>query len=370
MKSNNKKDWILLSLSVITLLAFVANASADIEVVNIKSDSTWKASSTISSTDWFKLEFDDSNWGTSTGRWPNNPCTKYCGKMTSCELTCVDWMWYNQSCTNCETYYRKTINLPEEVTAGTITITADNYYWLYVNGNFISSDTTKSGFQKAETYDITKFLLPGKNVISIKAQNDLDNEGVALTGEIKYTTYNTLINQLQGEIDGLEYQVNSLSNDKNRLQTQVDTLQQQVKNLTTSKDQLTSENSGLQIENLELKNNRNKLETTLEETQSSLDNYRILNIVLIFGLLAAIGTLIAVLYYFYNKLKGRRPRLSEPAKRMPTERVDFEREITSLSEEKPSGILPGFEKKQTEVAPAFERKRTSTLSSLGKEFNE
>lgn len=349
----NKNGKTVLALAAATLLVLAQGASADTEVMNLKSDSTWKASSFISSTDWFKLDFDDSTWENSVGRWPNNPCVKYCGKMTSCELTCVDWMWYNKSCENCEVYFRKTISLPDEVMSGTVTITADNYYWLYVNNNFAGSDTTKTGYQKLKNYDITRYLLPGKNVISIKAQNDVDYEGVALTGEIKYQTYNTLISQLQSEIDGLEQQVNSLSGDKNRLQGQVDALQQQTRNLTTVKDQLTSENSRLQIENLELRNAKNQLEGTLIETQSTMDVHRMLNIVLILGLLITLAALIASLYYFYNKLKGRRPRLSEPLKKMPTEKAfSFDREVTHLSEER------------GHATPVFEKSGVSSLSSL------
>lgn len=342
-------------LLTITIVLLAQAASAETEVVNIKSDSTWKAASSVSSTDWFKLEFDDGKWGNSIGRWPNNPCVKYCGKMTSCELTCVDWMWYNKSCENCDAYFRKTINLPEEVMSATITVTADNYYWLYVNNNFVGSDTTKTGYQKLKTYDVTRYMLPGKNVISIKAQNDVDYEGVALTGEIKYQTYDTLINQLQSEIDRLEQQLNSLSNDKNRLQSQVDLLQQQNRNLTSAKDQLTADSSRLQLENMDLRNAKTQLEQALAETQSQMDTHRVLNMVLIVGLLITFAALIATLYYFYNKLKGRRPRLSEPSRRTPTEKTaySFEKEATHLSEEKTE-----------HVAPAFERKGSSRLSSL------
>lgn len=353
MVKSKKTAQVVLTETILLLALLIQNACADTEVINIKSDSTWKASSSISSTDWFKLDFDDSNWGNSAGRWPNNPCVKYCGKMNSCELTCVDWMWYNKSCENCDAYFRKTINLPDEVMSATITITADNYYWLYVNNNFVGSDTTKTAYQKLKTYDVTRYLLPGKNVISIKAQNENEFEGVALTGEIKYKTYDTLVNQLQTEIDGLEQQLNSLSNDKNRLQSQVDLLQQQNRNLTAAKDYFTAETSRLSLENLELKNTKSRLEQTLLETQSGLDTHRALNMVLILGLLITFAALIATLYYFYNKMKGRRPRLSEPLKRTPTEKMaSFEKEVTHLSEEK------------TEAVPVFERRGSSRLSSL------
>ena len=344
------------ALVLVTLLVLVQAVSAqDTEVITLKSDSTWKASSTVSSTEWFKPDFDDSSWSSSVGRWPSNPCIQYCGKMTSCELTCIDWMWYNKSCSNCEVYFRKTINLPDEIMSATLQITADNYYWLYVNGNYIGSDTTKQGYQKPESYDITSYLNGGKNIIAIKAQNGEDSiQGVALTGEVKYKTYDTLLNQMQTQIDSLEAQVNSMSNDKNRLQAQVDTLGEQVKNLSTAKDELTTQNSQLQLENLDLKNTKSQLEETFSEAKTSLDNYRAFNIVLILALLITLGALIASLYYFYNKLKGRKPRLSEPHKHFPTEHAAAEKEPTHLAEEKPPT-----------VTPAFQRKRTSTLS--GKE---
>ncbi|MBM3309722.1 MAG: hypothetical protein FJY77_05640, partial [Candidatus Altiarchaeales archaeon] len=254
--------------------------SADTEVINLKADSTWKATSTISSTDWFKLDFDDTLWESSEGRWVNNPCGKYCGRMNSCELTCIDWMWYGGSCSNCERYFRKTINLPDEIMSATLVVTADKYYWLYVNGNYVGSDTRKIGYTNTETYDITKYILPGKNVIAIKAQSEDDTEGVALVGEIKYKTYDTLVNQMQLQIDGLESQVNTLNNDKSRLQEQADSLQKENTELKATKDQLTSENSNLKIENLELKTANADLQTSLSSAKSSLNTHRTLNMVL------------------------------------------------------------------------------------------
>ncbi|MDD5111618.1 MAG: hypothetical protein PHG85_03670, partial [Candidatus Altiarchaeota archaeon] len=106
--------------TAVLMILFSSMSCAETEVINIKADSTWKAASSVASTDWFKPEFDDSSWGASAGRWVNNPCSKYCGKMSSCELTCVDWMWYNNSCSNCERYFRKTITLPEDIMSGTI----------------------------------------------------------------------------------------------------------------------------------------------------------------------------------------------------------------------------------------------------------
>jgi hypothetical protein len=341
------------ALALITLLVLAQAVSAqDTQVVTLKSDSTWKAASAVSSIEWFKPDFDDSSWGNSVGRWPTNPCVQYCGKMTSCELTCIDWMWYNQSCSNCEVYFRKTINLPDAITSATIQITADNYYWLYINGNYVGSDTSRNGYQKTETYDITSKLNSGKNVIAIKAQNDEDNiQGVALTGEVKYQTYNTLLNQLQTQIDSLEAQVNSLSNDKNRLQAQADVLGVQVQNLSIEKDELTTQNSQLQLDNLQLKNANSQLQSSSSEAQTSLDHYRAFDIVLILALLITLGVLVASLYYFYNKLKGKKPRLSEPHKRLPTEHAAEVKEPTHLAEESAPAALP-----------AFQRKRTSSLS--------
>ena len=349
MEKNRRTQLVLALIAIATLMNTV---SAETEIINLKSDSTWSASSVITSTDWFKPEFDDSGWAKSTGRWTNNPCKKYCGKMNSCELTCIDWMWYDQSCTNCEVYFRKTISLPEEIVAASITMAADKYYWLYVNGNFVGSDTRKIGYTNAETYDITSYLRPGKNVIAIKAQSEGEYEGVALTGEIQYKTYNTLINQLQSEIDGLEVQLNSLSEDKSRLQSQVDTLMSNTKNLTAAKDYYSAETARLQVENLELKNTNRQLESSLSEAESSLQSYRVLNIVLILGILITLGILIATIYYFYNRMKGRSPRLSQPGKQMPTEKAKLEHEGgTHLSE-----------KELKELTPMFKREKKSSLS--------
>ena len=342
---------VILSTLVIVCLTQMISAQSETEVVKIKSDSTWKASSTVSTTDWFKLDFEDSSWESSVGRWPNNPCTRYCGKMTSCELSCIDWMWYDQSCATCETYYRKTINLPEEVISAKITMTADNYYWLYVNGNFVGSDTRRIAYTTTMTYDITSYMLPGKNVIAIKAQNNEEYEGVALTGEIKYKTYNTLINQLQTQIDSLEEQLNALSNDKNRLEEQVDTLQTENMELTNTKDELTNENSVLKIENLGLTAENDEVGRHLDEAESSISTYTILNVVLILGLLVTLGALVATIYYFYNRTIGRKPRLSSPKSRMPSEEVKLEEGPTHLSD-----------KELEDMTPIFDRKKGSKLS--------
>ncbi|MDD5112373.1 MAG: hypothetical protein PHG85_07505, partial [Candidatus Altiarchaeota archaeon] len=228
----------------------------------------------------------------------------------------------------------------------------DNYYWLYVNGNHIATETRPVGYTIAKTYDITKYLLPGKNVVSIKVQNDDGTEGVALSGEIKYKTYDNELNQLQTQIDSMESQINALSNDKSRLQTQADGLQLQVKNLTSSKDELTAQVSQLQIENLGLKNSIPELQAQLADATSRAESSRVLNIVLILGLVIAIAALIASLFYFSNKLKGRKPRLVEPEKRMPSEKMTVsDKEPSSLSIEKPAA-----------PAPTFERGKTSTLA--------
>lgn len=52
--------------------------------------------------------------------------------------------------------------------SGSIVITADNEYRLHINGNLVGSDAE---VQDAETYDISAYLHPGENEITIEVVN-------------------------------------------------------------------------------------------------------------------------------------------------------------------------------------------------------
>ena len=66
-------------------------------------------------------------------------------------------------------HYRRTFDLPGPVKSATVTVTADNAYELYVNGQRVGAD---GDWYKAETYDIAATLSSGANAIAVKAINE------------------------------------------------------------------------------------------------------------------------------------------------------------------------------------------------------
>lgn len=66
-------------------------------------------------------------------------------------------------------YFRREFELAAAPKAAAIMITVDNRYVLHVNGTKVGADVT---WNKAEKYDVAKFLVVGKNAIAIEAVND------------------------------------------------------------------------------------------------------------------------------------------------------------------------------------------------------
>jgi hypothetical protein len=284
----------------ILILSLALSASGE-DVIYIKSDSTWRASDVVTQTDWFKPEYEPSGWGNSVGLWSNNPCSAYCGKIKSCEVSCRDWMWYGSSCENCTRYFKKAVDVPGEIKSASITISGDDYYWLYVNGNFVGSDENKLN---AETYDVSGLLHEGVNIIAVKVENRREYEGVVVSGEIVYTGANKVITQLQEQVKTLEAQIATLTEDKRILQQRAD-----------------SQDRELQARNTEVRT----LEKTLEEfklaNQSATSEIRSLRAelgdckekakVLEVALVVLVVVVVIVWNHVYeNYIKKKKPRLS------------------------------------------------------------
>ncbi|MBM3498466.1 MAG: hypothetical protein FJX74_07315 [Armatimonadetes bacterium] len=66
-------------------------------------------------------------------------------------------------------HYRRTFEVAGPVRTATLTVTADNGYEAFVNGELVGAD---GDWYKAETYDIAAKLRPGANVIGIRARNE------------------------------------------------------------------------------------------------------------------------------------------------------------------------------------------------------
>ncbi len=76
-----------------------------------------------------------------------------------------------------EVYFRKTIEIPEEILQASLFITADNEFVLYINGREAGRH---NDWYTPQTYSISDFLHKGKNVLAIKAINfEPPGEGAA-----------------------------------------------------------------------------------------------------------------------------------------------------------------------------------------------
>lgn len=122
------------------------------QAVTIISNNQWKASSTLSN-GWFLPDFDDSSWAFAVSPAPNGVTTVVNGAQS---------MWVNGTPLNA--YFRRSFNLPGNVSQASMEITADNAYKVYVNGVLIAEDVA---MWTSKTYNIAGRLRCGFNVIAI-----------------------------------------------------------------------------------------------------------------------------------------------------------------------------------------------------------
>ncbi len=251
-----KKEIIYL-ITIIFLFSAIA-VSAE-ESLFFKSDDSWKATGTFED-GWFLADFNDNDWGSSTGNWENNPCSYYCGDLKSCELGCTEWMWSGENCTNCTRYFRKEITVPEKLTYGSISIAADDSYQLFINGKKVGEDLRDIGYQTYKTYEITNELHSGKNIIAIKVYNKDRYSGVIITGEVRYEDQ---IKELESKVELLNSQIVVLTEDKKRLQNEVDKSSKELDVLRTEKDTRDKQLNALELEKLTSDEEKAKMNGTL-----------------------------------------------------------------------------------------------------------
>ena len=92
------------------------------------------------------------------------------------------WIWNDTPVE--DAWFRKTIDVGENVASAKLAITADNIYSLYVNGSEVGSDSDWTGI---EVYDIASYLKPGRNVIAVKATDPGAGIGALLVeGAVTY----------------------------------------------------------------------------------------------------------------------------------------------------------------------------------------
>ncbi|MFA7183390.1 MAG: hypothetical protein WC082_00765 [Victivallales bacterium] len=99
------------------------------------------------------------------------------------------WIWAGRddSVTEDIVYFRKTLFIPFPVAGGKIQITAQDYFWLYINGRLVYSATGRGLYKVVKKIDIGKYLKPGKNIIAVKAQSVSEASGMILEGIVNGT---------------------------------------------------------------------------------------------------------------------------------------------------------------------------------------
>lgn len=94
----------------------------------------------------------------------------------------ANWIWNDTP--RHDNYFRKVITVADTPTKAKVAVTADNVYDLYVNGTKVGSD---DDWMDVEVYDITRYIVKGRNIIAVKAV-DIDTKigGLLLEGAITY----------------------------------------------------------------------------------------------------------------------------------------------------------------------------------------
>lgn len=170
-----KRIWGSLIIALIIFLySLAAIQPVFAENVSITTDWSWKAYSAIppNSTDWTEVNYDDNLW------WDVDAPHKHKvnpSDIQNMENTRAQWIWSaSAGGDDVFVYFRKSFYLTQNPTSALLRVTADDDYWLYVNGEFVGSDSHYFGnapefhWQTAEIYNVTSLLREGKNVIAVR----------------------------------------------------------------------------------------------------------------------------------------------------------------------------------------------------------
>jgi len=156
------------------------------ENVTINTDWSWKAYSAIpvNSTDWTEVNYEDTFW------WDVDAPHKHKiapSDIQNMENTSAQWIWSSSTGgDDVFVYFRKSFYLTTNPHSAFLRITADDDYWVYVNGIFVGSDSHYFGdapefhWKTAEIYDVTTLLNEDKNVIAVMVYDWGLYEGILL----------------------------------------------------------------------------------------------------------------------------------------------------------------------------------------------
>ena len=92
----------------------------------------------------------------------------------------ASWLQFGEGAK--ERFFRKAFELPEDVVAAAVTLTADNGYELFVNGRQVK--TSAGDWKEAETYDVAKLLGKGRNIFAVRNTNAGGVGGLLLEARI------------------------------------------------------------------------------------------------------------------------------------------------------------------------------------------
>ena len=85
------------------------------------------------------------------------------------------WIWFPEDNPPAETrYFRNRLTLPEhgKIRSAVFTLTADNFFTLYVNGQVAGkSDEDIDNWRRLKKIDVVEFIKPGANLVAIRAIN-------------------------------------------------------------------------------------------------------------------------------------------------------------------------------------------------------
>ena len=105
----------------------------------------------------------------------------------------ADWIWTSPKPQHGETsWFRHEFNL-ETPGEGTLTITADNSYALYINGLLAGMQRLTEDWAEPDEYQLVRVLRPGKNSIAVRVINDEEAAGLMVNLKVKDGGKNVVI---------------------------------------------------------------------------------------------------------------------------------------------------------------------------------
>ena len=88
------------------------------------------------------------------------------------------WIWCQKDSSgpeHADVWFEREFTLNGPVETATLAVAADDTPYIFVNGEFAGSG---GSFLQAQTYDLAKFLKPGRNTLTIRVRNDEQNGGL------------------------------------------------------------------------------------------------------------------------------------------------------------------------------------------------